>query len=122
MTRIDTRPRLRNSGRPPEKSAPGFLKYVRGRSCLVANAGCSERIEAAHVDYAGGKGIGTKVADRYAVPLCSTHHAMQHVMGWAAFERQYFGEAGYALKAAEFLWSRWGGRTKWEKKQEAASA
>lgn len=114
--RVNTKPRHKNSPRLAEKSAPGFLKYVRGRNCLVANAGCSERVEAAHVDYAGGKGTGTKVADRYAVPLCSTHHNRQHVLGWRPFEQQYFGEAGYALKAAEFLWSRWGGRAKWEAK------
>jgi hypothetical protein len=35
-------------------------------------------MEAAHVDHAGGKGMGIKVSDWAAVPLCSDHHAEYH--------------------------------------------
>jgi hypothetical protein len=121
LSRSATRPRRHNAPRPAEKSCPRFLQWIRGRGCLACNAGCTDRVEAAHVDYAGGKGVGSKVADRYAVPLCggpAGHHAEQHRRGWKTFERQYFGEEGYALKAAEAYWRAWPGRIAWERKQE----
>lgn len=126
--RIDTRPRKRNAPRIAEKSAPGFLQWLRGRDCLAAThrrAGlpgqCEGKIEAAHVDYAGGKGIGTKVADRYAVPLCSYHHQLQHNSGWPPFERAIFSIEGFAKAAAEALWRAWPGRMAWERKLSDAS-
>jgi hypothetical protein len=62
--------------------APSFLQWLRGRNCLLCDkGGCEGRIEAAHVDYAGGKGVGIKVADRFSIPLCSAHHRAQH--NWA---------------------------------------
>jgi len=117
--RVSTSPRKRNALRPPEKSAPGFLQWLRGRECLVANGTCEGKIEAAHVDYAGGKGVGTKVADRHTVPLCSLHHRCQHDKGWATFERKHFGADGWALKAAEAYWLAWPGRLAWQRKLEA---
>ena len=118
--RVDTRPRKRNAPRPAEKRAPGFLQWLRGRVCLAASAGCSGKIEAAHVDYAGGKGVGTKVADKYAVPLCSAHHRSQHSMGWSSFEREELeGFDGAALTAAFKYWHMWPGRIAWERKLEA---
>jgi hypothetical protein len=123
--RIDTRPRKRNAPRPAEKSAPGFLQWLRGRECLVGNADCRGKSQAAHVDYAGDKGIGTKVSDRFAVPMCAHHHGMQHNMGWPRFETWFFrslkslGGEGYALRAAEQFWAKWPGRIAWERKQEA---
>ena len=114
------RPRKRNSPRPAEKSAKGFLQWLRGRECLCAGGGCDGRIEAAHVDYAGDKGMGTKVSDRHAVPLCSRHHAWQHQHGWPLFERWWLGGGakaeGYALKAAAAYWRAWPGRAAWEAK------
>ncbi len=35
-------------------------------------------MEAAHVDAAGGKGVGVKVADFHTVPACSAAHAEMH--------------------------------------------
>jgi hypothetical protein len=123
--RIDARPRKRNSPRPVEKSAPGFLQWLRGRDCLVATHGsvghpaeCEGKIEAAHVDYAGGKGIGTKVADRHAIPLCSLHHRLQHDKGWGTFEAKYLGISGFACVAASAFWKAWPGRWAWERKLE----
>lgn len=116
--KIDTRPRHRNPGRPPEKDARGFLQWLRGRACCAHGLDCAGKIEAAHVDYAGGKGIGTKVSDQYAVPLCSAHHRRQHQIGWRAFECEAWGINDYALKAAEAFWRQWPGRIAWERKQE----
>jgi hypothetical protein len=114
--RVDTRPRKRNAPRPAEKSAPGFLQWVRGRACcLLSRGGCGGKIEAAHVDYAGDKGMGTKVADRHVVPLCAFHHAEQHRIGWKSFEAKYSGLN--ALTTADFLWRHWPGLPLWERKQ-----
>lgn len=112
--RVNTRPRKRNAPRPAEKSARGFLQWLRGRECFLSESGeCEGKIEAAHVDHAGGKGMATKVADRHAIPLCSGHHRAQHVMGWRSFEEAYcFGAVGVAAS----FWGRWPGRVAWEKK------
>lgn len=113
--RVDTRPRKRNAPRPAEKSAPAFLQWLRGRECFISESGaCEGKLEAAHVDHAGGKGMGTKVADRHAIPLCSKHHAEQHRIGWKSFEARYFFGA---VGIAEDYWRAWPGRIAWERKQ-----
>lgn len=119
--RVDTRPRKRNAPRPAEKSAPGFLQWLRGRECLAAkdDPPCGGKIEAAHVDYAGDKGMGTKVSDKYAIPLCTHHHSYQHRVGWGIFQWRVFGDTGYALAASQAYWQQWPGRIAWERKQEA---
>jgi hypothetical protein len=123
--RIDARPRKRNSPRPVEKSAPGFLQWLRGRDCFIATHGragssiaCGGKIEAAHVDYAGDKGVGTKVSDRFSIPLCSFHHRLQHDKGWQTFEGKFLGTVGMAKAAAEAFWKAWPGRGAWERKLE----
>jgi hypothetical protein len=113
--RIDTRPRIRNAGRPAEKSAPAFLKWLRGRSCYLAGSRgheCSGKVRASHVDHAGGKGVGTKVTDRHAIPMCDGAHGEQHRIGWPAFQVQYGIEA---VSAAEEFWQAWPGRAAWER-------
>jgi hypothetical protein len=117
--RVNTRPRKRNAPRPAEKSAPAFLQWLRGRECFVgipsSKVICEGKIEAAHVDHAGGKGVATKVADRHAIPLCSRHHRLQHEIGWREFEERYmFG----AVNIAASYWRAWPGRIAWERKME----
>ena len=116
LARVDTRPRKRNAGRPAEKTARGFLQWLRGRPCHIAGREghiCSGRIEACHVDYAGDKGIGTKVSDRFAIPMCSGAHLEQtDRLGWAPFEAKY-GING--LAAADAFWRAWPGRVAWER-------
>lgn len=113
-----TAPRHRNAGRPPEKSARAFLQWVRGRRCIFAHDGkCEGKIEAMHLDFAGGKGVGTKVADRYAVPACSGHHRRQHNKGWQTFMAAMGTNANELLIAAARLWNAWPSRASWERKQ-----
>ena len=113
--KLDLRPRKRNAGRPADKSAPGFLQWIRGRECIFADAGgCEGKIEAMHLDFAGGKGVGTKVADQYSVPSCSGHHRRQHTRGWATFLREVGATKEALLDAAGKLWRAWPGRVKWE--------
>lgn len=115
--RIDIRPRRKNAPRPLEKSAPAFLQWLRGRPCHTCTRP-TNRVEAAHVDHAGGKGVGTKVADRYAIPLCGGPdgcHATQHRLGWRTFERINDFDA---VQSTELYWRAWPGRIAWERKLE----
>jgi hypothetical protein len=120
LSRSAFAPRHKNRARPPEKSAPAFLQWLRGRPCLLdgKHFGCGGKIEAAHVDYAGDKGMSTKVSDRFAVPMCSVHHGQQHQHGWRFFEATH-GDKGKpldALAAAKAYWRAWPGRRAWEAK------
>lgn len=118
--RVSTAPRKRNSGRPPEKDARGFLQFVRGRECVFADTGkCEGRIEAMHLDFAGDKGTGTKVADRYSVPACCGHHRLQHNKGWLTFLRLMGVTKEQLMIAAARLWNAWPGRPKWERERAA---
>lgn len=112
-------PRHKNAGRPPEKDAPGFKQYVRGRSCLFAADGtCEGDMVAMHLDFAGGKGMSTKVADRFCVPSCDSHHERQHRWGWDTFCGRLHITKDDLIEASKFLWLRWPGRPAWERKQE----
>jgi hypothetical protein len=134
--RVNTRPRKRNSPRPTEKSAPQFLQWLRGRECFLAGHRAGGRglgdpprrspVEAAHVDCAGGKGMATRVADKFAIPLCQRHHDEQHGKigafsnrgGWPLFQIKY----GFnAVDVAGDYWHRWPGRKAWEAKHEEDS-
>lgn len=118
MIRFDPRPRNRNAGRPAEKDAKAFLQWLRGRACAFAlYGGCEGKIEAMHLDFAGGKGVGTKVADRYALPCCSTHHRRQHTVGWVTFLKSIGTTKEALLDAAGRFWRAWPGRSKWEASQ-----
>jgi hypothetical protein len=104
MIRVDTRPRRQNSGKAAiERSHLPHLQWLRGRPCVVANDECDGRMEAAHVDHAGGKGTSLKVADYKAVPACQHHHAEIH-RGAKTFEAKYkidlvAAAAAYAAKS-----------------------
>jgi hypothetical protein len=112
--RVDVRPRKRNAPRPAEKSAPGFLQWIRGRECIFAGKGeCEGKIEAMHLDFAGGKGVGTKVADCYSVPSCSGHHRRQHTRGWVTFLKEMGVSKEALLEAAGRFWRAWPGRVRW---------
>lgn len=74
---------------------------------------CSGKVRACHVDHAGGKGLGTKVADKHSLPMCDGHHAEQHRIGWRPFERKYKLDA---VVMASLFWRHWPGRAAWEAK------
>lgn len=114
--RINVKPRKRNAPRPAEKSAQGFLQWLRGRECACGAKlpWCGGPIVAAHVDHAGGKGMATKVADRHCIPLSDGCHRWQHSMGWPDFEAQLPGKDAVALAAA--YWRAWPGRIAYERK------
>ena len=114
MLRVDTSPRRKKSPRPAWRVAESFKQWVRGRPCAADGYGlCDGRMEAAHVDHAGGKGMSLKVADRHCIPLCQDHHRRQHNRGWQTFEAECLGGKS-AVALAHAYWSKWPGRRDWE--------
>jgi hypothetical protein len=119
--RVSSSPRRKNAPRPAEKSAPAFLQYIRGRECAFADhGGCEGKIEAMHLDFAGDKGMSSKVSDRYAIPACSAHHRRQHSVGWLTFCKRMNVTKEQLLIAAARLWNAWPSRVAWERKMEAS--
>ena len=106
LSRAATAPRKRNAPRPAWKVAEAFRKWLRGRPCACKgrNPDCYGVMVAAHVDHAGGKGTGTKVADRHCIPLTVACHDLQHAKGWR----------GDAVKLAAEYWNAWPARGQWE--------
>lgn len=110
--RLSTKRRHRNAGRPPEKDAPGFLAWLRLRPCILEHSGeCWGKVRACHWDEAGDKGMATKVADKWSLPMCDGHHGEQtDVLGWPDFQTKYrFGAEAFCRK----LWQDWPGRIEW---------
>ena len=114
--RVDTRARKKNAPRAAWRVAESYKQWLRGRHCAADGVFCEGRIEAAHVDHAGGKGIGLKVADKHCIPLCSAHHARQHSRGWLTFEKECLGGKS-AVAMALAYWNEWPGRIEWERSQ-----
>ena len=80
----------------PEKDRfPGHRKWIRGFHCVVSlseaepETPCDLVVTCAHVDHAGGKGMGKKVADWHTVPLCFGHHQEYHQKGARTCEKKY---------------------------------
>lgn len=79
--------RSQEGQRKPRAREPGFLAYLRRQRCCVGPAGCSGPVQAAHIRFSDFKvgrvnpGKGQKSDDRWATPLCATHHAEQHARG-----------------------------------------
>src|ERR1044072_989371 len=71
--------------RQPRERDEKHLDFIRQLPCVV----CGNNIEtqAAHVRYSDGmiaksnQGASQKPHDRYTVPLCNVHHALQHDYG-----------------------------------------
>lgn len=86
------RRRFKNSGKQNDgKRFPRHLAYVRKFECAIAGRcghACAGKMEAAHVDYEGSKGMGMKVPDAFTIPLCSAAHVEQG-KSWRDFERKY---------------------------------
>jgi hypothetical protein len=97
--------------------AESYKKWLRGRPCAADGVYCGGKVIAAHVDHAGGKGMGLKVADRYCIPLCDAHHTRQHNKGWHTFEGECLGGKS-AVAMADAYWNAWPGRIEWERENE----
>lgn len=113
MLTLSAKPRRRNAKDPAGKRCPTYLQWLRGRACILATTGeCSGQIRACHWDEAGDKGMGTKVSDKWSLPMCDGHHAEQtDRLGWPKFQAKYRFSA---REVCQFFWSKWPKRSEWE--------
>lgn len=90
LSRAAFAPRRKNSGRQHEgKRFPSHLAWLRKRPCILEGRhghACEGRMEAMHVDFAGGKGVSLKVRDIWTVPACSEAHRLYHQHGARSWE------------------------------------
>lgn len=114
--RIDVRPRKRNAPRPAWKVCKAFGQWLRGRPCACGgrNDDCGGDMEAAHVDYAAkgtpdAKGVASKVADRWQIPLSHNCHRLQHSKGWPWFDLHILGGIARGEMMAAEYWRLWKG-------------
>lgn len=93
LARTAFKPRKRNSRKADDaRRFPSHLAWLRKRPCILEGRfghACEGRMEAMHVDRAGGKGIGIKVADFWAVPACSIAHQLYHQYGSLTWEHTW---------------------------------
>lgn len=82
--------RHKNSGRQNAgiRSA-SHRAWIRKFECAVLGPDCGGRIECAHIEGSGTKGMGMKAADVFTIPLCSFHHAERHRIGWRTFDARH---------------------------------
>jgi hypothetical protein len=117
LSRTALKPRKRNAPRPAWKVADAFGQWLRGRPCACQgrNPACSGKIQAAHTPHKASKGMGTRCADRYQIPLSAGCHLhTQHRKGWQTFAERFLGRDPNEL--AEDYWRAWPGRIAWERK------
>lgn len=105
MARVDIRPRHKNAPRPAWKVATAYLQWLRGRPCAFSGSDCAGKIEAAHTPDPMSKAMGSKAADKNAIPACQHHHHLQTVKGWSAVGLTR--ETAQAMAAA--YWRAWKG-------------
>jgi len=75
VTNAKPKPGLRRRAR--------HLAYIRQLPCVACGAAAPS--EAAHVRSGSEGATGVKPSDRYAVPLCTSCHTLQHEFGELAF-------------------------------------
>lgn len=113
MFKINTGPRRKNAKDPAGKRCEPFRKWLRTRPCILEHTGeCMGKVRACHWDEAGDKGMGTKVSDKWEMPMCDEHHRIQtDGLGWPDFQKKY----GFLARVVcETFWNAWPGRVKWE--------
>ena len=104
-----------------ERSVASHRAWVRRHRCSVP--GCMKLpIECAHVRRGADGGVSLKPSDRWCVSLCRYHHAEQHQLGEAAFEKKHgIDLVDLAQRFARLSphWRRWEPRVTVEKEHQA---
>jgi hypothetical protein len=77
------RPVARGKPKPNLRRRVQHLVFVRQLPCVTC--GKAAPSDAAHVPTGTDGGVGRKLGDRYAVPLCTICHAKQHRVGELTF-------------------------------------
>jgi hypothetical protein len=120
-------PRKQNSHRADEwKRCEPYLAWLRKRPCFLTlqdpSHVCFGKVRACHYDPWGDKGMGTKVSDNAAMPICDGGHAEQtDQLGWPLFEEKYNFDGRDVVTR---YWLQWRDGTKmgadWKLKQGAS--
>lgn len=112
--------RFTKAPRPAWKVAEAFCAWLRKRPCACEgrNPECRGPVRSAHVDGAGkgtrdAKGMSTKAADRFCIPLTDPCHQLQHTKGWPWFIANML-RGRDPIQLSEAYWKAWPGRAKWE--------
>jgi len=93
--------------REPRERCEAYLAHIRTLPCLI----CSQQSEAAHIrmacieigkDHTGG---GRTSSDKWALPLCHSHHMEQHDAGSEVVFWNFYKLDPFAI--AQRLWSAW---------------
>jgi hypothetical protein len=71
------------------RRSPKHLAFIRRLPCVACSA---TPCEAAHVRIGTDGGMGLKPSDKFTVPLCATHHRLQHDQGERTFWRDLWIE------------------------------
>lgn len=93
--------------KPTKYVSKQYRAYQQGLPCEAFYlGGCSGDVVGAHLDAAGGKGIGTKTDDFFVGSLCHAHH-QEESRGWARFYHRLAAEDTFFLlsciKAYRFM-------------------
>ena len=88
-------------GHPKRLRCKEHLRFVASQPCAICGRSPSH---AHHVRHAQCRGLGLKVSDEFAVPLCATHHRQIHTTGK---EREWWQERNIdPLILASALWQQ----------------
>jgi hypothetical protein len=109
-------PRKRERVKQPDpKRCPPYIKWLRRLPCFLSHHDkphrCEGTVQACHFDPWGDKGMGTKVSDMAAMPMCAAGHIEQtDILGWPDFQRKYEFDGRDVVTAywTEFLKTREG--------------
>ncbi len=75
---------MKQVSKPFTYRSPEYLKYIRGKKCLVCES--NQKAEPHHVSIPGsGRGVGKKGSDYHTIPLCRSHHRIYHNGGRDSF-------------------------------------
>ncbi len=87
---------------------PAYLQFLRekGKCVACATKRARDRYIASACDPCHGpvSGLGAKGEDAGCVPMCRTHHDLQHSIGWPAFEERFGFERE---REAAVWWKAW---------------
>jgi len=110
LPRAAFKPRRHNSHRADAwKRCEPYLRWLRGLPCFISLQDrthvCEGKVRACHFDPWGDKGMGTKVSDQAAMPMCDGAHAEQtDTLGWPKFQRKYAFDGRDVVTA---YWTEW---------------
>jgi hypothetical protein len=75
--------------RGPQREWPRHRAWLRRHQCCLLGMWCEGSTEVAHVRSAANAGIGLKPHDAFSVPLCRSHHQLQHQIGQESFQKHH---------------------------------